>query len=150
MELIGKREFATATLYTEVETFLVYVASLAISDMSKVYSSHKASIALFQVDEAFAIILPEYSDFTDVFLPKLIAELSKHMDIHNNAINLVDGNQPPYEPIYSLRPMKLETLKIFIKINLANDFIRSFKSLADALILVVWKPDVSVCLCIND
>ena len=45
--------------------------------------------------------------------------------------------------------MELETLKIYIKINLANGFIRPSKSLAGALILFDRKPDSSLCLCVD-
>ena len=40
-------------------------------------------------------------------------------------------------------------LKIYIKIYLANDFIRSSKSPASALILFIQKPNSSFCSCVN-
>ena len=45
--------------------------------------------------------------------------------------------------------MELETLKIYIKTNLANGFIRPSKSPAGALILFDKKPDGSFRLCVN-
>ena len=47
--------------------------------------------------------------------------------INNQAINLIKSKQTLYGLIYSLGLIKLETLKIYIEINLANRFIRSFK-----------------------
>ncbi len=66
----------------------------------------------------------EYTDFADVFSPKLAVELPKHMRINDHAIELVDDWQPPYSPIYSLRPVELETLKAYIENNLANGLIK--------------------------
>lgn len=39
--LIGKKEFATAVLDPEDDTFIVHIARLAICDMSKVHLSHR-------------------------------------------------------------------------------------------------------------
>ena len=48
---------------------------------------------------------------------------------------------PPFELIYRLKLVKLETLKAYIKINLANGFIQPFKFLAGAFILFDRKPN---------
>ena len=88
-------------------------------------------------------------DFTDVFSPDLTSELSKNTGINNHAIELVEGQQPPYGPIYSLGLVELETLKAYIETNLANGFIRPSKSLAGAPILFERKLDGSFQLCVN-
>ena len=80
-------------------------------------------------------ILAEYLDFADVFFLDLTSELLKHTRINNHAIKLVDGQQPLYKPIYNLKPVELETLKAYIETNLANKFIRLFKSPANTPIL---------------
>ena len=77
----------------------------------------------------------EYSDIADVFSLDLASELPEHTGINNHAIKLVDSQQPPYGPIYSLGPVELETLKTYIETNLANEFMRPSKSLAGAPIL---------------
>ncbi len=91
----------------------------------------------------------KYADFANVFSPKLAAELSKHIGIIDYAIELVDDRQPLYGPIYSVELMELETLKAYIKNNLANDFIRPSKSPAKAPILFDKKPDGSLRLCMD-
>ena len=78
-----------------------------------------------------ALVLPECS------------ELNEH------AINLEDGKQPPYRPIYSLSPVELETLKTYIEIYLKTGFIWPSKSLANASILFDKKPDDSLPLCMD-
>lgn len=96
------------------------------------------------------VIIPnEYSDFTDIFSKKLAVELSKRFDINKHTINLEPNKWPPYGLIYSLGPMELETLKTYIKTNLANSFIQLSKFPARALILFVQNLDSSLCLCVN-
>ena len=70
----------------------------------------------------------------------------EHTRINDHTINLIKGQQPSYKLIYNLGPIKLETLKIYIKSNLANSFIIPFKSPASALILFVKKLDRSLWL----
>ena len=94
--------------------------------------------------EAPTKVPAEYSDFADIFSPDLASELPEHTGINDHAIELVDGcQQPPYNPIYSLRPVEMEILKAYIKTNLANGFIRPSKSPAGASILFDRKSDGS-------
>lgn len=58
-------------------------------------------------------------------------------------MELEEGKQLPYGPIYSLEPVELERLKVYIKTNLANSFIRPFKSPVEASILFDHKPSKS-------
>ncbi len=64
-------------------------------------------------------------------------------------IDLVDNKQAHYGPIYSLRPVELETLKTYIETSLASGFIRPSKSQAGVPILLVRKKDGSLRLCVN-
>ncbi len=94
-------------------------------------------------------MLSEYTDFADIFSSKLVAELSEYTRINNHAIKLVDDWQPPYGPIYSLGPVKLEILKAYIENNLTNGFIKPSKSLVGAPILFNKKPDSSLTLYVD-
>ena len=76
-------------------------------------------------------------------------ELPKNTGIKKHAIELQDGKQPPYEPIYSLGPVKLKILKTYIKTYLKTGFIWPFKSPAGAFILFDKKPDRSFHLCVH-
>ena len=91
----------------------------------------------------------KYADFINIFSSKLAVEFSEHIRINNHAIELVDDQQPSYSPIYSLGSVKLEILKVYIENNLANNFIRPFKSLARALIFFDKQSDNSLRLCVN-
>lgn len=83
------------------------------------------------------IISADYSDFAYVFSKESAEELSKRFETNKHAINLEPGKQPPYGRKYSLEPVKLETLKTYIKTTLANNFIWASKSPAIAPILFV-------------
>ena len=65
------------------------------------------------------------------------------------AIKLKEDKQPSFGPIYSLRPVKLEMLKTYIKTNLANGFICSSISPARASILFDRKSNRSLCLYVD-
>lgn len=109
---------------------------------SNIYLSWLAQIALLEVEEVF--ILFKYTDYTNIFSPNSMAKLSKHIGINNYSINLINDKQLFYGPIYSLRLVELETLKLYIEINLANCFIRLSKLLTNALILFIYKKDDSL------
>lgn len=76
-------------------------------------------------------------------------ELSANTGIKKLAIELVKSKQPIYGSIYSLRPIKLEILKTYIKIYLKTRFIHLSRSLAKAPILFDNKRDNSFCLYFN-
>ena len=152
VELVGKEEFAAAILDPGYETFIVHVASLesfSSTQEDDVHLSRRAQIAPLVANEAPTSIPTKYSDFADVFSPELASELPKYTGINDHAIKLVDNQLPPYGPIYSLGPVELETLKIYIETNLKNSFIRPSKSPAEALILFDKKPDGSLRLCVD-
>ena len=112
-----------------------------------IYPARETQIALLVVEKVK--IPTKYSDFSDVFLEEKASILLEATEINQHAIELQKGQQPPYGPIYSLGPVELKTLKTYIKINLANDFIRPSKSPAGALILFIGKPNGSFRLCVD-
>lgn len=75
--------------------------------------------------------------------------MSKHTEITTHAINLEEDKQLSYGFIYSLEPIRLETLKIYIKTNLANSFICLSQFSTGAPILFDKKLNRSYWLYIN-
>ncbi len=61
----------------------------------------------------------------------------------------MDDWQPSYGPIYSLRPVELETLKAYIENNLANGFIKPSMSPVKVLIFFDKKSDSSLRLYVD-
>ena len=78
-----------------------------------------------------------------------IAELLENTGINKHAIELEEGKQLPFRPIYSLGLVELETLKTYIETNLTNGFIRFSKFPAKASILFDRKPDRNLRLYID-
>lgn len=111
--------------------------------------SKRAQIAHLKADEVPTKVPNKYTDFANIFSPKLVVELSEYTGINNHTIELVNDCQPPYSSIYSLGSMELETLKTYIKNNVANGFIRPFKSLAEAPIFFDKKLDGTLQLCVD-
>lgn len=110
VKLIWKIEFEATTLNRDYEIFIVYIASLTSSNLNlEVHYFCRAQIAFLKAYKVIISIFSEYTDFTNVFSKNLIAKLPKYTKINNYAINLVEGQQPPYKSIYGLRPIKLET-----------------------------------------
>lgn len=62
-----------------------------------------------------------------MFSSDLAFKLRKNTKINDRIIKLVNSQQLSYEPIYSLKPIELKTLKAYIEINLANEFIKVSK-----------------------
>ena len=122
------------------ETFVVYVASLSSTPLD-VHLSCRPQISGLIVEEAPTKISDKFVDFADMFSSDLASELSEHTGINDHAIKLVDGQKPPYGPIYSLGPVELKTLKAYIETNLANRFFSPSKLTAGAPILFDRKLD---------
>ena len=147
VEIIDKREFAVAALNVDNKTFIVYVAALVEPMIMPIYLSHQAQVAALKSEESG--IPAKYSDFSNVFSSDSAAELPEHNKINDHPINLLDNKQLPYGPIYSLVPVELEMLKIYIEANLASGFIKPSKFPTGAPILFIWKKDGSLRICID-
>ena len=127
-----------------VKAFVVHVTFLLTMP---IYPAQKAQIASLVAEE---IKFPtKYSDFSNIFLEKKASILLEAIELNQHAIELQQDQQLPYEPIYSLGPVELETLKTYLETNLANSFIQPSKSPAGILIFFVGKPDGSLYLCID-
>lgn len=123
VQKIDWKKFAAAIINLGKKIFIVYMTYLG-AEIS-IYLACKAQIVLLVAKKV--MILIEYLGSADIFLQKLPAELSKVFDINKHSINAAPDKYSPYGKIYSLRLVELKTLKIFIKTNLANRFIRSSK-----------------------
>ena len=75
--------------------------------------------------------------------------LPEQTDLNKYAIELRNDKQPPYGPIYSLGPVKFETLKAYIITYLKTGFIQPSKSPVGASILFDKNPNNSFHLYTN-
>ena len=127
------------------ETFIVYVASPNLAP--RIHQDKAAQIVFLLTKE---VKIPDkYSDFANVFSEEKVLVLFEYIKLNKHTIDLENGKQPPYGPIYSLVPVELETLKTYIKTHLKTRFIQPSKSLVDALILFNKKLDSNLCLCVD-
>ena len=145
VEFIDQNEFAKAELDENIEAFVVHVSSLGLRMTIQLVT--EAQLALLLAEKV--TIPAKYSNFADMFLKQSANIFPKWTGVNEHTIELGEGKQPPYGPIYSLGLVELETFKIYIKSNLANGFIGALKSPAGSSILFVHKPDGSFCLCVN-
>lgn len=90
----------------------------------------------------------QYEGFEDVFEKKNADMLPEHRP-YDCAIDLHEGMQPPFGPIYNLSQTELAELRKYIDENLAKNFIRHSKSPAGAPILFVKKKDGSLRMCVD-
>ena len=93
-----------------IEAFVMHVNSLNPKPKMTIYLAKKAKIALLLAKKV--TISAKYSDFGNIFSKKSTKVLPKQIKINKHAIKLEKGKQPFYRLIYSLRPIKLKTLKI--------------------------------------
>ena len=107
---------------------------VAIREQEKmpVYLEKQAQIGALLFDKAFTEVLAEYSNYRKVFSAENAAELLENTGMNEYAIKSEKDKQPSFGQIYSQDLVELKTLKTYIKINLANSFIRPFKSLVEA------------------
>lgn len=82
-----------------------------------IYFNKKAQVRALLFDKTLIIVSLEYFIYSNVFSTKNAADFSKHIKINNHAIELEKRKQLFFSLIYSLKLVKLVTLKIYIKIN---------------------------------
>ena len=148
VQIINKKDFIIAALDADSKMFMVHVAIQKREEML-VHSEKQAQVGALLFNEAPTEVSAEYSNYSNVFSAEYTAKLPENTGMNEHTIKLEEGKQPLFGPIYSLGPIELETLKIYIETNLANGFIQPSKSLAEAPILFDRKPDGSFCLCMD-
>ena len=90
-----------------------------------------------------------YRDLAYVFPPSNADFLPTHLD-EDHAIELEPEKIPLFGLFYNLSEYQLKTLREYIDKNLANGFIRPFKSSAGAPVLYTPKPDGTLRLCVDN
>ena len=130
VKLIGKKKFATVAFDLKYKTFIVYIASFISvtflsSPLLNIHLFYRSQIARLIAEKTPTKVFNKYVNFANIFSLKLMSKLLKHTGFNDHAIKLVNGQQPLYRPIYSLELIELESLKTYIKTNLANRLIKS-------------------------
>ena len=120
-------------------------------------SSQLPNLAIYTVsykdeppeDTKLRTLVPkEYHQYLDLFKESAVASLPPHRP-YDHKINLKEGFQPPFGPLYSCSKTELESLKAWIDENLAKGFIRASSSPAGAPVLFVKKKDGTLRMCVD-
>ena len=90
----------------------------------------------------------EYEKYFHLFSEKTVAKLPPHRNF-NHAIDVIEGKQPRFGPIYSLSQKELEVLWEYLEKMIAQGKILQSKSPAGAPILFVPKPNGKLRLCVD-
>lgn len=90
----------------------------------------------------------EFRDYSDVFSDEGHAQLAEHGP-GEHQIDLIDGEEPPYGPLYPLSARELEVLREYLDNALEKGWIRPSTSPAGAPILFVPKKDGGMRLCVD-
>lgn len=117
--------------------------------VAQIINNKLVQIVILEQDKVSTKIPLKYANYIDVFLLDLVIELSEKMNINEYAIELEEGKQPSYRPIYNLGLVELKTLKIYIKTHLKTRFIPLSKSPSGVTILLYKKLDNSFRLCVD-
>lgn len=155
VELIKNSEFAKGASDRNFETFVIYIAILKILVAMPIYLSKAFQIqddptwATLLWDKAPSEVPTKYFDYADVFSIDLAMELLENTSINEYIIELIEGKQQLYGPIYTLSLVKLESLKAYIKTYLKTRFIRFSKSFVGVRIIFDKKPNNNFYLCID-
>lgn len=92
MKLLKKTKFAATAFDLNDEIFLLYIVFFINFNLDvNIYSFYKTKIALLKVEKTLIILLFEYTDFIDIFVPNFVAELPKYIGINNYLIYLINS-----------------------------------------------------------
>jgi hypothetical protein len=88
------------------------------------------------------------SSYQDVFEKDQATALPSHK-LADHRIQIQEGKEPPYGPLYNLSERELRILRDYLRESLANGRIRHSNSPAGAPILFVPKKDGTLRLCVD-
>jgi hypothetical protein len=134
------------------------VLQIKPSDPEAFLCSAKVNIAISKLDNSllhteleslWSQVPSEYHKFLDIFSKTKADTLPEHNPHYDHHIELEEGKQPPFGPIYNLSEVESATLQDFLQENLACNFICPSQSTCGTPILFVKKKDGSLCLCVD-
>ena len=103
----------------------------------------KIQVEALLYNKVSIIILIKYSNYSNIFLIKNIIDFFEYIKINDYIIKLEKSKQLFFKLIYNLGLIKLKMLKTYIKTNLVNNFIQSFKTLVKIFIFFNQKLNKS-------
>ena len=120
---------------------------IGLSDLVADMEKYTLQMNLLQYNEGYNNVYnnlpPEYHDFADIFQ---VAEKQSlpEKGLHDHAIDLELGQQPPFEKLYSMSPAELNVLKVYLDNAMKAGIVRKPISPAASPIMFVPKSDGSL------
>ena len=99
-------------------------------------------------DNVYNNLPPEYYDFTDIF-QAAEKQFLPERGLHNHAIDLKPGQQPPFRKLYSMSSAELNVLKVYLDNAMKAGIVCKSISPAASPIMFVLKSDSSLQLVID-
>lgn len=117
-------------------------------------SQHLCQLIMYHIYSVFYSIYREYQPSIKLktlswLLLCHVPQVGGTTGMNKHAIDLELGQQPPYRTIYSLGPVELKILKIYIETKLANRFIQSSMFPVRVHIFLIQKPNKSLYLYVD-
>ena len=120
-----------------------------IGDKSQVYALICAAVAREDPEDLPPPEIPkELSEYEDVFSKELAGHLPA-LKQGDHAIDVMEGKEPPYGPLYNLSQTELAELRRYLEDALKKNWIQHSTSPAGAPILFVPKKDGGLRLCVD-
>jgi hypothetical protein len=91
---------------------------------------------------------PEYHEFLDVFSKKEADKIPPHR-LYDHKIQMKEGSEPPFGPLYDMSRDELLVLREYLEENLGKGFIRASRSPAASPVLFVRKPGGGLRFCVD-
>ena len=120
---MDKKEFTLEALDKNAKMFVVYITTLLAPFIMQVYPSYKAQVDSLLADKGIVKVLLKHLDYAEFFFFELVIKLLVNTNMNKNVIKLIEDKQPPYRPIFSLKPVELKILKTCIETYLKTRFI---------------------------
>ena len=143
ISLIGAAAFARASKLPGSTTFRLHLSAPEASAKGA-----DASGPLPTPPVNLENIPSDYHDYADVFSKSKAEKLAEHRP-YDLKINLEEGQEPSFGPIYSLSQLELSTLRDFIDKHVSIGLIRPTRSSHGAPVLFIKKKDGSLRLCVD-
>ena len=124
------------------------IASELEDGNSQLYVGTSAKVASVVPLNSLSSFIELYSEHSDVFDQEMAEGLPEHGP-QDLAIDLVEGKEPPFGPLYNLSEAELAVLREYLDTYCKRGWIRESTSPAGAPILFVKKKDGSLRLCVD-
>ena len=119
-----------------------------IEQEPNVFAIMCAAVADSKEGEGSPEVPSELMEFADIFSNEKAGALPMFKE-GDHAIDLEDGKEPPYGPLYNLSQTELAELRRYLEDSLQKGWIRRSTSSAGAPILFVPKKDGGLRLCVD-